>query len=345
VGYLEVWEVTMKRDAVHSIRHWIAASCFLLASLSLASLARPQSGAPRGSWTTKAPLPTKRFEVGSVTLGNKMYVIAGESNGELATTLLTEYDPATDHWRELASIPHVTSHPGVASGNGKIYVLGGFTGVPHTGAMNIAYEYDVVTDKWRALPPLSSPRASVGTAFVDGKLHAISGRGLDQVTVKTHEVYDPPTGKWSKAAPLPTARDHAGVIAVDGEIHVIGGRTAGYTDLVNLHDVYDPKTDTWKSAAPIPSARSGGAIAYYHGLILYVGGECRHPKSGGGGEGFTENEAFDPKTDKWITLAPLPEVRNGLGGGAVGANAYFAGGAIGCGGAPTSDTLFQFTLP
>jgi len=293
----------------------------------------------------KAPLPTKRFEVGAVAVGGKFFVLAGESNGEQATTLNTEYDPVTNRWHELAPIPHVTSHPGVAAGNAKIYVLGGFTGVPHTGAMDIAFEYDIAKDKWSALPPLSSPRASVGTAFVDGKLHAVSGRGLDQVTVNTHEVYDPATGKWSKAAPLPTARDHAGVIAIEGKIHVIGGRTAGYTDLVTRHDVYDPKTDTWKSSAPLPTARSGGAIVYYHGLILYVGGECKHPKAGGGGEGYTENEAYDPKSDKWMTLAPIPEMRNGFGAGALGEHAYFAGGAIGCGGAPTSDGLFMFTLP
>jgi N-acetylneuraminic acid mutarotase len=337
--------VTAKNLGSPSVRRAIAAHCLLLAGLFCAVLVRSQSATPKGTWSTKAPLPTKRFEVGSVTLGNKIYVIAGESNGEPATKFITEYDPATNRWRELAPIPHVTSHPGVAAGNGKIYVLGGFTGVPHLGAMDIAFEYDVAADKWRALPPLSSTRASIGTAFVGGKLHAIGGRGYDNITVNKHEVYDPATGKWSTAAPLPTARDHAGVIAVDGKIHVIGGRTAGYTDLVKLHDVYDPKTDTWQSAAPLPTARSGGAIVYYQGLILYVGGECRRPKAGGGGEGFAENEAYDPKTDKWMTLAPIPEVRNGFGAGAVGAHAYFAGGAIGCGGAPTSDGLFMFTLP
>jgi N-acetylneuraminic acid mutarotase len=323
----------------------LTTSSLLLASAICVALVRSQSAAPKGTWSTKAALPTKRFEVGAVTLGGKFYVLAGESNGEQATTLNSEYDPATNRWRELAPIPHVTSHPGVAAGNGKIYVLGGFTGVPHLGAMDIAFEYDVATDKWRALPPFSSPRASVGAAFVDGKLHAIGGRGLDKVTVSTHEVYDPVTSKWTKAAALPTARDHTGVIAVGGKIHVIGGRTADYTDLVKLHDVYDPKSNTWKSAAPLPTARSGGAIAYYRELILYVGGECRKPKAGGGGEGFTENEAYDSKSDEWQTLTPLPEQRNGFGGGAIGAHSYFAGGAIGCGGAPTSNTLFEFTLP
>lgn len=332
----------MKLVAAPAARLALAVCGLLVAAGFCAAVVRSQSNAPKGIWSTKAPLPTKRFEVGAATMGGKIYVLAGESNGEQATTLNTEYDPATNRWRELAPVPHVTSHPGVAAGNGKVYVLGGFTGVPHVGAMDIAFEYDVATDKWRALPPLSSPRASVGTAFVDGKLHAIGGRGVDKVTVNTHEVYDPATGKWSKAAPLPTARDHAGVIAVDGKIHVIGGRTAEYTDLVKLHDVYDPGTNSWKSAAPLPTARSGGAIVFYRELILYVGGECRKPKAG---EGFSENEAYDPKTDKWMTLAPIPEVRNGFGAGAVGAHAYFAGGAMGCGGAPTSDTLFEFTLP
>jgi N-acetylneuraminic acid mutarotase len=322
---------------------WIgfAASGLLIAGFSFA---RPIARKMPGDWTLKAPLPTKRFEVGVAALGGKLYVLGGESNGKPATILNTVYDPATNRWSELSPIPRETSHSGVAASKDKIYALGGFSGVSHAGAMDAAYEYDVAANTWRTLAPLSSPRGSVGAAVVGGKVHAIGGRGLDKVTVNTHEVYDPATGKWSKAAPLPKARDHAGVIAVDGKIHVIGGRTAGNTDLVKLHDVYDPKTDSWKSAAPLPTARSGGAVVYYHGLILYVGGECRIPKASGG-DGFVENEAYDPKTDKWQVFLAMPEQRNGFGAGAIGQQAYFAGGSIGCGGAPTSDKLFVFNLP
>ena len=332
----------MSRFVIRTAHPGVAAFCFCVAALSGAALVGAQFAAPKGTWSTKAPLPTKRFEVGVVELGGKIYVVGGESNGKPATGLNTEYDPATNRWRDLAPIPHVTSHAGIAASDGKIYVLGGFTGVPHKGAMNIAFEYDVAADKWRALPALSSPRGSISAAFVDGKLHAIGGRGLDQTTVRTHEVYDPASGKWSKAAPLPVAHDHSGVTVVDGKIHIVGGRTDAFTDNVKLHDVYDPKTDTWKSAAPLPTARSGGATVYYHGLILYVGGECRKPDTG---EGFTENEAYDPKTDKWQTLAPIPGQRNGFGGAVVAEHSYFAGGSIGCGGSPTSDQLFEFTLP
>jgi len=334
----------MRFFATHSGWRGIALSCLVLAGLSAAGLSHSQSPGPQGSWSSKAALPTKRFEVGVVALGGKVYVVGGESNGKQASQLNTEYDPATDSWRERAPIPHETSHAGVAGSNGKLYAVGGFVGVPHAGALDLAFEYDVATDKWRPLPPLSSPRGSVGLAVVGGKVHVIGGRGLDKITVSTHEVYAPATGKWSKAAPLPTAHDHAGVIVVDGQIHVIGGRTAEYTDLVKLHDVYDPKPDSWKPAAPLPTARSGGAVVYYHGLILYAGGECRRPNPGGGGDGFTENEGYDPKTDKWMTLAPLPAQRNGFGAATAGERAYFAGGSVGCGGAPTSDQLLVFSL-
>jgi hypothetical protein len=83
----------------------LAASSLAVASTDCAALALPQSGSSRGTWATKAPLPTKRFEVGAVTMGNRIYVVAGESNGQPATNLLTEYDPAANRWRDLAPMP------------------------------------------------------------------------------------------------------------------------------------------------------------------------------------------------------------------------------------------------
>ena len=72
----------------------LAASGVAVAWTFCAAFALPQSGSSRGTWASKAPVPTKRFEVGAVTMGNKIYVVAGESNGQPASNLLTEYDPA-----------------------------------------------------------------------------------------------------------------------------------------------------------------------------------------------------------------------------------------------------------
>jgi hypothetical protein len=185
----------------------------------------------------------------------------------------------------------------------------------------------------------------MGVVVLKGKIHVVGGRGVDGVTVATHEVFDPETGKWSRAAPLPTARDHLGAIVLDGRLHVVGGRTSGSTDNTTLHDVYDPATDSWQSAAPLPTARSGGAAVLYDGLVVYAGGECKQRNGDGGGEAFTENEGYDSKTNAWRPLAPLPGGRHGFGAASIGSYAYFAGGALGCGGGPRSDVLLGFRLP
>src|SRR5690348_16561667 len=188
------------------------ASCLILAVVPLARPAQFQSPSPQGRWSTKAPLLTRRAEVGVAELDGNIYVLGGEALGNTASQLNQEYDPAADHWRNRAPLPHAMTHIGAAGFNGKLYAIGGFTRDVHVGALDLVFEYDPVADAWRRLAPLSSPRGSVGVAVVGGKIHAIGGRGLNKVTVATHEVFDPSTGKWSKAAPLLTARDHMGVV-------------------------------------------------------------------------------------------------------------------------------------
>jgi hypothetical protein len=53
----------------------------------------------------------------------------------------------------------------------------------------------------------------------------------------------------------------------------------------------------------MPTARSRGAAAAYHGLF-YAGGECKDQATR---TAFNENEAYDPKTDRWTKMPPLPE--------------------------------------
>ena len=342
----------------------IAVAGLVITGLVAAGPGRSQSAGSKGNWSTRAPVPTQHLDAGVAAADGKMYVLGGEDLGHPATPSNQRYDPVTDSWRDLSPMPRGISHAGVAAYNDKIYVVGGFTAIVHAAALDQVLEYDIAANRWRQLPPISSPRGSVGVAVVGGKIHAIGGRGLNNVTVATHEVYDPASGKWTQAAPLPTARDHIGVVVVDGRIHVVGGRVskhatdnskpttgpAAFSNLNNgfntpLHDVYDPATDSWQSAPPLPTARSNGAAVYYHGLILYVGGECKKPNPKGGGITFSENEAFDPKTNRWLTLAPLPAGRQGFGAASLGGTAYFAAGSLGCGGGPMTQQLLAFTLP
>jgi N-acetylneuraminic acid mutarotase len=311
----------------------------LLGCLMLALTPRTGSAADSsGTWSVVAHLPQPRGESAMAAMNGKLYVLGGYTPGNEASPRAEEYDPGSKAWRVLPSIPRAVSHPGAAALDGKLYVVGGFTANVHAGALDSAFVYDPATNAWRALPPMAKPRGSVAVAALDGKIHAIGGRGLDKVTVATHEVYDPETGKWTSAAPLPVARDHLAIVAAGGKLHAIGGRTNNNTtDNTSLHDVFDPATGSWSKAAPVPTARSAMAATSLDGLIIAVGGECDN------GHTFNQTEAYDPANDRWRTLAS-PQGRHGFGAATLGDTAYFAGGNKGCGGGDVTDELLSLRL-
>jgi len=85
--------------------------------------------------------------------------------------------------------------------------------------------------------------------------------------------------------------------------------------------------------------RRGVAYTAYRNLILVAGGEARETGT------FPQNEAFDPATGKWTTLAPLPEARHGFGAAVLGDRVFFAGGSLKPGSGGVTDQLIVFSLP
>jgi N-acetylneuraminic acid mutarotase len=204
------------------------------------------------------------------------------------------------------------------------------------------FDYDPVTDMWKALAPLSAPRGAVGVVVLDGKIHAIGGRDPQLRTVSTHEVYDPAANKWTMAAALPIPRDHLGIAVVGGKIHVFGGRLGPTPDRTGRHDVYDPALDTWTTAAPLLTPRSAGVSFAQNGRIVYAGGECKDVQTG---TTFNEAEVYDPATNTWTALPPLPEGRHAGAAVVVGDQAYVIGGNNGCGGNRAAKEILTFRLP
>lgn len=318
----------------------VLAALFLFVACSTG--VRPQSSqtiAPSGRWSRRTPLPVAISEAAVAATDGKIYVIGGSMPERIDQPTHYEYDIATNTWRERAPLPRGLTHAAATSLRGKIYVVGGFTASGHGGAVDLVFEYDPATDSWRSRAPLSSPRGSIGVAVLNGKIHAIGGRGIDRVTVTTHEVYDPATDRWSELARLPKARDHLAVAAGDAFIHVIGGRLNSSAENVDLHDVYNPATNSWQAGPPLPTARSAVAAALYQGKIFVTGGECLNKRT------YPQNEAFDLKSGSWTSFAPMAIGRHGFGAAAAGRNLYFAGGATECGGGGRTDNLLVFSLP
>ncbi len=312
------------------------------------------------TWSAASTMPSGTGDSGVAALDGKIYVIGGASffphllpgssdmgSGTWGSSVNYEYDPATDKWRERAPLPIGLSHAGVIGFDHKLYVFGGFTSLIHANAQNAALVYDPSSDQWQWLSPMTARLGAVSAAVVDGKIHVLGGRPREPTPVAIHQVYDPAANQWTLKAPMPIARDHMGVAVIDGKIHIVGGRTQAPINNTPEHDVYDPATDRWTQAAPIPTPRSGGAAVYYNGLLIYAGGECRTPDPHapfGGGEDFDEVEGYDAKTDTWKSLPKLPSGRQAFGAATVGANAYFPGGTLRCGGLALTDQMLVLHL-
>ncbi|OLE53306.1 MAG: hypothetical protein AUG51_13600 [Acidobacteria bacterium 13_1_20CM_3_53_8] len=85
---------------------------------------------------------------------------------------------------------------------------------------------------------------------------------------------------------------------------------------------------TWTTAPPMPTARQGFAVGVINGKLYAVGGDST---IGPGYGGVTPNplntlEVYDPATNAWSTLAPMPTARFGLTAGVINGKLYAVGG-------------------
>jgi hypothetical protein len=99
--------------------------------------------AASNTWTAKAPMPTRGR--GWWVINRKFYVAGGRGGNNQDSNKLDVYDPVTNTWRTLASMP--TARAGVAAAvvAGKLYVLGEANVKPGEG-QNTVEAYHAATN-------------------------------------------------------------------------------------------------------------------------------------------------------------------------------------------------------
>ena len=326
----------------------LTAMLALIASLVFCTAALAQM--PINPWKKAAPFPMPDEELYGTAVNGKMYVIGGWDDGK-AAGINYEYDPATDKWTQKKGMPRSAHHAAIATANGKLYVIGGFvppkdTQIPTGGAWEpIAdvWEYDPVADSWKSLAPLPTKRGAAVAVEVGGKIYVIGGATTvadskdpyftffgPSLVLTTNEVFDPATNRWESRRPMSVARNHAYAAAVNGKIYVIGGRTghafilsATNTDVV---EEYSPVSDMWSAPKErMPTPRSGGAMGTDGSRIYIAGGEVTTKELVGA---FRAVEAYEPATNSWISLPPMPMPRHGIAGAVIGNEFHLVSGMI-----------------
>jgi uncharacterized protein (TIGR03437 family) len=284
--------------------------------------------AGQGVWERKADFPILATEVSAAVIGGKAYVVCGLT-AQGSSNRLFVYDPRADRWSEGAPAPlnGGGDHCNVAAAGGKLYLLGAIR-IGSSFVDGNTYEYDPQTDRWTTVGTMSLPRAASGVAVIGSRIYVAGGLSQGG-SVGTFDVFDTATRQWSSLSVMPTARDHLTAQAVNGKVYAIGGRAAA---VFTANEEFDPVTNRWTSRAALPTARGGLASGVLNDRIVVFGGEG----SSGTPEGtFRQNEEYDPATNTWRTLAPMPVPRHGLYG------ATLEGRILAASGGPMAGAFFS----
>ncbi len=276
------------------------------------------------------PMPTARGGFGVAAVAGKIYVIGGTNGENLPLSTTEEYNPATNEWTSKASMPTPRSGFAIAVYNNKIYAIGGTVGNGYVGNNEM---YDPVSNRWETKASMPTPRADLCANTVGNEIFLIGGEKYSNnypyyTETNVNEAYNPANDSWSTKASLPTAVQGYGSAVLDNKIYVIGGSkqpvTTGNAMLINTNQVYDVQTDQWTTSAALPMVASYGVAAATEGYlapqrIYYLGGFSGESLS-------AQMEMYNPATNTWSSVTPMPTLREYLGVAVVNDILYAIGG-------------------
>jgi len=271
------------------------------------------------TWTQVADCPLPRFEAMGLAVDGKLLVMGGFISGSLAVTSRVDvFDPELNAWSQRQDLPGAETHAAAVAKDGTVYVVGGFRGPIQTWVTTSeSWAYDFAGDVWNALPPLPSRRAALSLANVGNTFYAIGGLAVDGSSDSSENTYwSIDDEQWTAAPGLPNPRNHLGGAAALGQVFIVGGRhswdeTGGNQSALHR---FDPQSSSWTALADIPQGRSEIAASTFSAgdRLVVIGGSVN------GARPSADVWLYDPQTDQWDALPPLPGPRKGAVADAIG---------------------------
>jgi N-acetylneuraminic acid mutarotase len=154
-------------------------------------------------WRREADLPDPRGHVCAAVLDGKIYALGGDHGHDVTQVDVPSchrYDPATNKWAEVASLPDGRSHfeGSTTIYKGRIVVVGGRcnNSKPPRGVVGDLLEYDPKSDAWAVVGEMPEKVLAPSAAIIAGRLVVIGG-GLNNPRPLTAATWlaDLPAGK------------------------------------------------------------------------------------------------------------------------------------------------------
>jgi N-acetylneuraminic acid mutarotase len=199
---------------------------------------------------------------------------------------------------------------------------------------------DTASQLWQRRASMPDERTEV-SATTDGRLVYVAGgfgtSGQQPTAPRPLFAYDPAADAWSTLDSIPEGVNHAGFVHLDGRLYLVGGFREATFEPTGAVRVYDLASRTWTDGTPMPTPRGALAVVVLAGRIHAIGGNAANAGSldhadhgiGGDGSSVGTHEVYDPQTNTWSRLAPLPTPRNHLGAAVAGGRIHAVGGRVG----------------
>jgi N-acetylneuraminic acid mutarotase len=172
--------------------------------------------------------------------------------------------------------------------------------------VDVAAAYSPASNAWRRLPwPPGSNSFMNYSSVWTGKEMIVWGQGI-------RDAFNPLTNQWRRLpdSKLLAIHDGFGLVAWTGhELIGWGGGCCG--DAFNDGVAYNPTTNSWRKLPGSPLAGSQHPLGAWTGreLVVFVGG--LDPNGKPWPSRLARAAAYNPATNTWRRIAPLPAARNG----------------------------------
>jgi N-acetylneuraminic acid mutarotase len=135
-----------------------------------------------------------------------------------------------------------------------------------------------------------------------------------------------PANPWVQVAPFPEPSEEVLGTTANGKLYIFAGLAPGWKPKALVFE-YDPGTNQWGKKKPMKLAAHHVAITSLNNKIYAFGGFTL-PASGPPAWNPINNAwEYDPATDEWKELAPMPTRRGAATAAAAGGKIYVTGGA------------------
>lgn len=242
------------------------------------------------AWTQKADyLGGICYHATGFAINDIGYVGTGRisPSGSTLVSSFYKYDPSTNVWSVIPSLPGVARRGAVAFTIGEEGYIG--TGETNTGSTSTFYKYTPATNSWTTINPFPGGARTSSVAFSIENYGYVGTGNANFGSTNDFWRYDPITNNWMQMASVgPTSRQEATGFSVNGKGYI--GTGDDYSSGNNYKDMweYDPSLNQW---VQIEDFR-GTARRYLQSVQL---GEYAYAGLGTSGTNFKDFWIFDQK--------------------------------------------------